>query len=62
MTGVEGLIGETGRALDPIAPGAPGRVQVHGEIWNAVANDAIAGGDRVSVTHIHGLTLTVRKE
>ena len=40
VTGVEGLIGETGHALEPIAPGTPGRVRVHGESWSAVANDA----------------------
>jgi membrane-bound serine protease (ClpP class) len=62
VTGVEGLIGETGRALEPIAPGRPGRVHVHGEIWNAIANDTIASGDRTTVTDVHGLTLTVRKE
>ena len=62
VTGAEGLIGETGRALEPIAPGATGRIQVHGEIWNAIATDAIASGDRATVTHVHGLTLTVRKE
>jgi membrane-bound serine protease (ClpP class) len=62
VTGAEGLIGESGRAIDPIAPGGMGRVQVHGEIWNAIATDAIAGGDRATVTHVHGLTLTVRKE
>jgi membrane-bound serine protease (ClpP class) len=62
VTGAEGLIGETARALEPIAPGVPGRVHVHGEIWNAIANDAIASGDRATVTSVHGLTLTVRKE
>jgi membrane-bound serine protease (ClpP class) len=62
VTGVEGLIGEIGRALDPIVPGTPGRIRVHGEIWNAVANEAIASGDRTTVTNVHGLTLTVRKE
>jgi membrane-bound serine protease (ClpP class) len=48
--------------LTPIAPAAPGRVRVHGEIWRAVANEPIAAGDRVHVTDVDGLTLTVRKE
>lgn len=61
-TGAEGLTGETGQALDSIAPGTPGRVRVHGEIWNAVADEAIAPGDRTTVTNVNGLTLTVRKE
>ena len=62
VTGVEGLIGETGYALEPIVPGAPGRVRVHGEIWSAIADEPIASGDRVTVTNVNGLTLTVRKE
>ena len=62
VTGVEGLIGETGRAIEPIAPGTQGRVHVHGESWSAVANDAIVTGDRVIVTNVQGLMLTVRKE
>jgi membrane-bound serine protease (ClpP class) len=62
VSGAEGLIGEAGQALESIAPGAPGRVRVHGEIWNAVANEPIAIGERMIVTHVNGLTLTVRKE
>jgi membrane-bound serine protease (ClpP class) len=62
VTGVEGLLGEGGVALEPLVPGIPGRVRVHGEIWTALANEPIAGGDRMIVTHINGLTLTVRKE
>jgi membrane-bound serine protease (ClpP class) len=62
VTGVEGLIGETGRAIEAIAPGAPGRIHVHGEIWNAIADEAIASGDRATVTDVRGLTVTVRKE
>ena len=30
-----------------LRPGTPGRVRVHGEIWNAIANEPIASGDRV---------------
>jgi membrane-bound serine protease (ClpP class) len=62
VTGVEGLIGETGYAIEPIVPGASGRVRVHGEIWNAIADEAIASGDRTTVTNVSGLTLSVRKE
>ena len=62
VTGVEGLVGEGGIALGPIVPGVPGRVRVHGESWSAVANEAIASGDRVKTTQVDGLTLTVRKE
>jgi membrane-bound serine protease (ClpP class) len=62
VTGVEGLIGESGVALEPIAPAGAGRVRVHGEIWSARADEPIAIGDRVRTTRVNGLTLTVRKE
>lgn len=62
VSGSEGLFNETGEALTPMAPGTSGSVRVHGEIWHATAGEPIAGGDRVRVTHIDGLTLTVRKE
>jgi membrane-bound serine protease (ClpP class) len=62
VTGAEGLMGETGEALTPIAAGTPGRVRVHGEIWLATANQPIARGDRVMIKGINGLTLTVGKE
>ena len=61
VTGVEGLIGEGAVALEPISPGVPGRMRVHGEIWNALANEPIASGERATVTGIDGLTLTVRR-
>jgi membrane-bound serine protease (ClpP class) len=62
VTGLEGLLAETGEALTSMTPGSEGSVRVHGEIWRATANEPIAGGDRVKVTHIDGLTLSVRKE
>src|SRR5688572_14053050 len=62
VTGAEGLVGETGYVLEPIVPGAPGRVRAHGESWSAIASEPIASGDRVTVTNVNGLTLTVRKE
>ena len=62
VTGAEGLFSETGEVLTPITPHAPGRVRLHGEIWTAIASEPIASGERVKVTHVDGLTLTVRKE
>jgi membrane-bound serine protease (ClpP class) len=62
VSGVEGLIGDTGEALTPIPAGGSGRVRVHGEIWNAIAQEPIASGSRVVVAGMNGLTLTVRKE
>jgi membrane-bound serine protease (ClpP class) len=56
-TGVEGMIGQTGEALTPLAP--EGKVFVRGEYWNAVALHPVAAGARVKVTAIDRLTLTV---
>ena len=56
-TGVEGMIGQTGKALTPLAP--EGKVFVRGEYWNAVALHPVAAGTRVKVTAIDRLTLTV---
>lgn len=61
VTGPAAMIGEIGRALTAIEPGASGRVVTHGEIWTATAEEPIASGDQVSVTGLIGLTLTVRK-
>jgi membrane-bound serine protease (ClpP class) len=62
VTGVEGMINETGEAMTSIEPGTAGRVRVHGEIWSAISNQPIVAGERVRVASLDGLTLTVRKE
>jgi len=59
VTGVEGMIGETGESLEPLAPG--GRVSVHGEIWQAVTvEDSIGKGERIQVVGLDNLTLRVK--
>jgi membrane-bound serine protease (ClpP class) len=62
VTGEEGMLGETGRALTAIGPGATGRVQTRGEIWTATASEPISAGDVVRVTGVNGLVLTVRPD
>jgi membrane-bound serine protease (ClpP class) len=62
VTGVAGMRGEVGYALTAIEPGKAGRVSTHGEIWRAVAPEPIAEGDRLRITNVDGLTVTVRKE
>lgn len=59
FSGAEGFIGETGEALSDLAPA--GKVQVHGEIWNAesVAGE-IAKGRKVRVEYLRGLKIFVR--
>ena len=41
-TGVEGLIHEIGTARSPLAP--RGKVFVHGELWDAIADEPVAAG------------------
>jgi membrane-bound serine protease (ClpP class) len=61
VTGAAGMIDETGNALTSIDPGGVGRVRTHGEIWTATADEHIAAGERVKVTDVKGLLLSVRK-
>lgn len=56
-TGSEGMIGEIGIARTAV--GIEGKVFVHGELWNAVASNAIAEGTAVRVTSVNGLHLLV---
>jgi len=57
VTGREGMIGEVGVAIGDLAPA--GRVFVRGEYWNAVATSQLKAGERVRVTAIDHLNLTV---
>jgi membrane-bound serine protease (ClpP class) len=58
-TGIEGLIGETGTALQDLEP--DGQVRVHGEIWSATTlSPPTRAGDRIVVLSITGLHLTIR--
>ncbi len=50
---------EQGTARSPLAP--RGKVFVHGEIWDAVAEEPVAAGEPVEVVGIEGLTLKVRR-
>jgi membrane-bound serine protease (ClpP class) len=59
VTGVEGMRGAIGVALSPLAPGGIGQIAVHGETWRATAPHTVAPGERVQVSRIDGLTLTV---
>ena len=58
-TGSEGLLDELGLVSAGIDAGAPGKVRLHGEIWNAEADVAVAEGDRVRVVQVDGMTLRV---
>jgi membrane-bound serine protease (ClpP class) len=57
VTGEAGMIGEIGVARTELQP--YGKVFVHGELWNAVANTAVPLGARVRVAAVNGLQLIV---
>jgi len=59
VTGKEGLVGARGVALTDVVP--EGKVLVHGEYWNATSVEPIARDDKVEVTAVEGLRVTVKK-
>ena len=56
-TGQQGLVGEVGTALTDINP--TGKIAVRGEYWNARAETMIPKGEKVRVTKIQNLEVTV---
>ncbi len=59
VSGAEGLVGEQGVAVTPLAP--EGRVFIHGENWQAVSDESIAPQEPVEVLAVRGLKLRVRR-
>jgi membrane-bound serine protease (ClpP class) len=57
-TGKEGLVGEHGKALEILNP--EGRIEVHGEIWNAIAQEKIKKGQKVEITEVDANHLVVK--
>jgi membrane-bound serine protease (ClpP class) len=57
-TGLEGLLSETGVARSPIAP--HGKVFVHGELWEARADQPVEAGQAVDILAVEGRVLRVR--
>jgi membrane-bound serine protease (ClpP class) len=56
-TGLSGMIGKIGIVKQAIDP--EGKVAVHGELWKARADAALAAGQTVRVVAVDGLTMTV---
>jgi membrane-bound serine protease (ClpP class) len=57
VTGVEGLVGETGVAQTALSPG--GKIFVHGELWDAISSANVPVGQSVVVRRVDGLLLQV---
>jgi membrane-bound serine protease (ClpP class) len=60
MLGTDELIGEEGEAYTDFVEGK-GKVFIHGEIWNAEAEEEIKKGQKVVVEGVKGMILKVRK-
>ncbi len=58
-TGPEAVVGEVGVAVEDLNPS--GRIFTHGEYWFASSTYPIKAGEKVRVTSIKGLELTVDK-
>ena len=59
VTGLQGLLKETGVAQTDIH--GSGQVFVHGELWNATANQPIPKGEKVKIVSVDGLVLRVER-
>lgn len=57
---METLAGEEGVISEPVAPGAPGKVKLHGTDWKAEADVPLEVGQAVVVVNQKSLTLVVR--
>ncbi len=62
VTGSAGMLGEAGVAITVLAPA--GKVQVHGEYWDAIAPPGarVEPGSKVRVTSVQGLQLAVKPD
>lgn len=60
VSGLEGLVGEEGVAETEIAP--EGKVFVRGEYWEAESDENIARGEKIVVTAVEGMRLSVKRK
>ena len=58
-TGREGLVGEIGVAHTDLRP--TGLIELHGELWNAEADQVVKSGGRVQVVAVDGMYVKVTK-
>ncbi len=57
-TGREGLVGEHGKVIEILNP--EGSIEVHGEIWNAIADEKINKGQKVEIVEVDPNHLIVK--
>jgi membrane-bound serine protease (ClpP class) len=62
QTGVERLVGESGRTRTALVPGTPGQIDTRGEIWRAVSREPLPPGAPVRIVGVDGLTLLVEPQ
>ena len=55
----DGIIGEKVLVVKEIDPALPGKVELHGTVWNATAGQGIAKGETVVIKAKRNLTLEV---
>ena len=61
MSGKEELIGEEGVVYSDAVSEKGGKVFVHGEIWNARADEIIKKDERIKIVALKDLNLKVKK-
>ena len=61
-SGPEQLLGEEADVVHAISPGEPGKVFVHGELWEAVSDEEVHEKEVVTVSGLKGLVLQVTKK
>ena len=60
VTGVEGMIGMTGVAMETLNP--EGMVRIKGELWSAESTgNMVDRGEKIVVEKVNGLSLRVKK-
>ena len=62
VSGSEGMLDQSGVVSALPEKGSPAQVRVHGEIWQADAQEPLEIGDKVRVISVEGLRLRVEKE
>ena len=59
VSGIEGLIGETGEAYTDID--AEGKAFFHGELWDARSSEPIKKGEKIEIVGTDRMTIIVRR-